>query len=204
MSVRCTPQHSSLKYCPAQASISLYGSLRLPLLQGRVRKILNCCAQCGPLGSTLQLLKVSGTLTSSSSVIIALTGVVPSTNTVCPIWNEVPLYTLGNICAASPNTFFRFYRVNVASPHPLSVVLRRFMSQNPSDFAGILDDILCLKHHLWRAAGMKFVTVATIVLWIPDDHQSQNPSVIDIIWSHSNAGYIHWLKSCFCPIVMVH
>lgn len=159
MSVRFTPQHSSLKYCPVQSSISLYGSLRLPLLLGRVRKILNCCAQCGPLGSTLQLLKVSGTLTSSSSVIMALRGVVPSTNTVCPIWNEVPLYTVGNICAASPNTFFRFYRVNVATPHPLSVVLRRFVSQNPSDFAGALDDILCLKHHLWRSAGMTFATI---------------------------------------------
>lgn len=47
-------------------------------------------------------------------------------------WRGVPL---GDICAAaswaSPDTFARFYMVNVAAPHPLAVVLRTEPSGSP-------------------------------------------------------------------------
>ena len=51
-----------------------------------------------------------------------------STRSVATSWAALRGVSLEDICAAaswaSPDTFSRFYRVNVATPHPLAVVLR--------------------------------------------------------------------------------
>ncbi len=51
-----------------------------------------------------------------------------STRGIAASWAALKGVSLEDICAAaswaSPNTFTRFYRVNVAAPHPLAVVLR--------------------------------------------------------------------------------
>ena len=51
-----------------------------------------------------------------------------STRSVATSWAALRGVPLEDICAAAswatPSTFVRFYRVNVATPHPLGVVLR--------------------------------------------------------------------------------
>ena len=50
-----------------------------------------------------------------------------STRSVSASWAALKGFPLEDICAAaswtSPDTFSRFYRINVATPHPLGVVL---------------------------------------------------------------------------------
>ncbi|KAK0154140.1 hypothetical protein N1851_003764 [Merluccius polli] len=80
-----------------------------------------------------------------------------STRSVATSWAALRGVPLEAICAAAswatPGTFTRFYRVNVADHCPMAAVLRPSGCWLLCDIVGMV--IQCFKHRLWRSVRMK-------------------------------------------------